>query len=471
MLAASQTSTVPPELLQALLMPRGRGRVAPLGLRRIEAALLEGGFARGEVAVTDAEGLARVVGPATRVIGISAGEPAGKGMNSNTMTGIAGGRIYPEAMFRRLARRIRGLVADRAPGARVVLGGPGAWQLAGDEARRRALRIDHIVTGYAEGNVAVIFRALAGGQPLPEVIEGRCPAAEEIPPIRHASTMGVVEISRGCGLGCGFCTIGGVPMLHLPAETILADVRTNLAEGMTSIALLSEDFFRYGAGGVKTNPERLLELLRRIRALPGVRLIQIDHVNVLSVAQFSDAQLAEVRELLVGDTGCKYPWVNIGIESAAGELLEASGGGPKMGRDRSRDWGEHCAEQLRRLCRAGFMPMASLILGLPAEREEHVRRTLKWAQGLAGECVTIFPMLYAPIDGERPPTTAALTALHWRLIRECYKLNFKWIPKMFWESQRAAGVPLARRVLLQTMGLGQVAQWNAIFAWKAWRAR
>lgn len=471
MLAASQTSTVPPELLQGLLMPRGHGRVAPLGLRRIEAALLAGGFSPADVAVTDAEGLAKVVGPATRVIGISAGEPAGLGMNSNTMTGIAGGRIYPEIMFRRLAKRVRRLVAGRAPQVRVVLGGPGAWQVAGDESKRRELGIDHVVTGYAEGNAAEIFRALAAGQPLPAVIEGRCPASGEIPPIRHASTMGVVEISRGCGLGCGFCTIGQVPMLHLPPETILADVRTNLAEGMSSIALLSEDFFRYGAGGVKAHPETLLDLLRRIRALPGLRLIQIDHVNILSVAQFSDEQLAEVRALLVGETGCKYPWVNIGIESAAGDLLEASGGGPKMGRDRARDWGEHCAGQLRRLCRAGFMPMASLILGLPAEREEHTQRSLEWVRGLSAECVTVFPMLYAPIDGDRPPTAAALTALHWRLIRECYKLNFKWIPKMFWESQRAAGVPLVRRVLLQSMGLGQVAQWNAIFAWKAWRAR
>jgi hypothetical protein len=64
-----------------------------------------------------------------------------------------------------------------------------------------------------------------------------------------------------------------------------------------------------------------------------------------------------------------------------------------------------------------------------------------------------------------------LTPLHWRIIRESYKFNFKWIPRMFWAGQRAVGVPLARRLLLQAMGWGQVAQWNALFAIKSWRAQ
>ena len=66
---------------------------------------------------------------------------------------------------------------------------------------------------------------------VPEVVPGGWHPAVPIPPIRGASTMGVVEISRGCGLGCSFCTIARVPMVHLPPETMLADVRTNVAAG------------------------------------------------------------------------------------------------------------------------------------------------------------------------------------------------------------------------------------------------
>lgn len=470
MLAACQTSAIPPAALAGLLLPRGHGRVAPMGLRRIEAALLRGGFDETEVQFAEDAALAGAIGPATRVIGISAGEPTGRGMNSNTMTGVAGGRIWPEYYFKTLLRQVKRLRAERAPEARIVLGGPGAWQLAGDEAARRELGIDHVVTGYAEGNAAEIFKALAEGQALPPVIEGRGVAPEAAPPIRRPSTMGVVEISRGCGLGCGFCTIARTPMIHLPLETILSDVRTNVAGGNPNIALLSEDFFRYGASGVKTNPDALIGLLAAIRKIEGVGLIQIDHVNVISIAQYSDAELRRVRELLDGGLDCRHPWVNIGIESASGELLQSCGGGPKMGRDRERDWGAFCSEQLRRLCRAGFLPMASLILGLPGEREADLQKTLAWVEGLRGEAVTVFPMLHAPIDGSAPPAMGALGRLHWRIIRESYKFNFKWIPRMYWHSQRAAGVSAGRRLLLQAMGWGQVLQWNAIFAYRNWRA-
>ena len=161
MLAASQTTTTP-TLISGLFMPRVRGssvraRVAPLGLRRIEAALVAGGFDPEEVAVVDSTRLRDAIGSDTRLVGVSSGEPAGLGMNTSTMTAIAGGSIYPAAMFRKLIRQLRRVIDERAPSAKVVLGGPGAWQVVSDQARRR-LGIDHVVTGYAEGNVADVFR-------------------------------------------------------------------------------------------------------------------------------------------------------------------------------------------------------------------------------------------------------------------------------------------------------------------------
>ena len=50
-----------------------------------------------------------------------------------------------------------------------------------------------------------------------------------------------MEITRGCGLGCDFCTLAREPMRHLPVETILADARTNLNAGVRNIALITED--------------------------------------------------------------------------------------------------------------------------------------------------------------------------------------------------------------------------------------
>ena len=474
MLAASQTTTAPPALVERLLMPRGRRSgiravVAPLGLRRIEAALLAGGFSSDEVVVVDEDELDAVIGLATRIIGISSGEPAGLGMNSSTMTAITGGRIYPEAMFRRLMRKIHRL--NREVSAKIVLGGPGAWQLAGDPRKCKELGADHVITGYAEEDVAEVFRSLLRQEAVPQVVSGNGSPAASIPPIRAASTMGVVEISRGCGLGCSFCTLGRVPMVHLPPKTILADVQTNVAAGTSNIALLSEDFFRYGAEGGKADPDTLLSLVRSIRQIPQVRLIQIDHANVASVAQYDDSQLQTLHDLLVGENPKRYLWVNLGVETASGELLKQIGAATKCKRNESERWGDVCARQLRRLCHARFFPMASLIIGLPGERDEHLQETLAWVESLRDQRLAVFPVFYAPVDGTPPLDPRRLRPSHWALIRACYRLNFRWVPWFYRDNQAAAGVSLVRRLAVQLLGYGQVVQWKSLLAWHQWRAR
>ncbi|MCD6360076.1 MAG: hypothetical protein J7M38_04365, partial [Armatimonadetes bacterium] len=259
MLTASQTTLTPSLIVTRLLAPLRsppdmRARFAPLGLRRIEAALVRGGIADDDIVLTDEARLAQVVGPDTRVVAVSAGEPCGLGMSSTTMTGVLGGSIYPRVMLQRLLRRVRRLIATRAPHAKVVLGGPGAWQLATHPEMLAELGVDHVVTGYAEGNAAGIFRALLESRELPPVVSGVGVEASDIPPVRGAGTMGVVEISRGCGLGCSFCTIARERMQHLPPETVVADARTNLSAGLRTIAVLSEDLCRYGGEGARVNP-------------------------------------------------------------------------------------------------------------------------------------------------------------------------------------------------------------------------
>ncbi len=463
-MAASQTTSTPWLVMDKLLMPRRgigkRALVAPLGLRRVEAALPAGGFERDAVTVADDLHLRDAIGPDTRLVAIGSGEPAGFGMSSTTMATVTGGEIYPEVMFRRLLDDIRRLIAERAPQAKIVLGGPGAWQVADNPSLQRELGVDHVVKGYCEGNVAELFQGLLAGDEAPAVIEGEPPAVADIPRILGPATMGVVEISRGCGLGCGFCTIAHTAMGHLSVETILADAATNLAAGQSSLCVLSEDLFRYGARGVHCSPETLIDLLTRLREFGGLRLIQADHANIFSIGQYSDSQLAEVSELLVGDTGSRHPWVNVGVETASGTLLKAMGGAPKMGDIAEDAWSDACAEQLLRLCKAGFIPMASLLVGLPEETPEDTERTLQWVRSLAGAPVTIFPVLYAPIGAPETRRRPQLTRLQWQLVRECYEFNFEWMPKLYWDSQTGAGAAWSRRMVFQCLGHGQVWLWR-----------
>ncbi len=293
-----------------------------------------------------------------------------------------------------------------------------------------------------------------------------------MPPILGPTVMGSVEISRGCGLGCRFCTLGHVPMAHLPQDAILADAETNVAGGMPNLTLVTEDVFRYGARAGRPQPQALIALLRRLRELPGLRLIQTDHANVSSVAQYTDEELAEVRSAMTGGGRHEYLWLNLGVETASGALLAANGGRPKMGACAPEDWGSFCLEQVRRLVRLGYFPLVSLIVGLPGETPQDVERTLDWVGQLAGERLAVFPVFHAPLDGACPPFGREdMTAAHWRLFRACYRLNFRWVPRLFWDNQSAGGVPLWRRAALQALGRGQTLYWNALFAWRSRRAR
>ena len=486
MLVASQTSTVPVALLERLLLPRARGadgarpdrtdalpgaRLAPLGLRRIEAALRHSGFGPDEVTVAEEAQLARAIGKATRVVGISCAEAAGLGMSSTTMTAVAGGRILPQVMFERLLRKVRRAIKARAPQARVVLGGAGAWQAAGSPSLRKTLGLAHVVTGYAEGNAGGIFRDLLNGRALPEVLPGASVAGGAIPRILGASTLGAVELSRGCGLGCHFCTLAHIPMAHLPEETILADIEINLAAGQNNVTLVSEDFFRYGGAGTRARPEALLALLRRLRRSPALRLLQIAHANLLSISQFSDDELAAVHRLLAGDCPPGSVWVNVGVESASGELLVKNGGGPKMGQAPAREWGEFCRAQTQRLIRAGFLPLVSLVMGLPGETLDDVRLTRDWVDGFADAPLAIFPVLYAPPDGSSAARGPTMRGEHWELMRICYKFNFRHFPQLVRRNHALAGVPAARRWLAQVLGCGLKARWAALLRFRAWQAK
>lgn len=466
MAAASATTLLPAFLNDFLMPPSGRPRVAPLGLRRLEAALRRSGLPGTDVTVTDEAGLDEAIGPGTRVVGLSSGDPAGRGMNSSTMEALTGGRSLPSVLFQGLLHRVRALARERAPGARLVLGGPGAWQISAAEARQAG--IHHVLRGYAEGEAPSFFERLLRGEDLPETVTLQGPPPEAIPPILGPATMGAVELSRGCGLGCSFCTLSREPMIHLPPATILEDARINLEGGRRNLSLLSEDFFRYGGRGTRTNPPALLELIRSLRALPRLRLLQIDHANLASVAQFTDGELLTLRELLAGSPPHRYLWVNVGVETASGPLLRRQGGAAKMGGTSASEWGDFAAAQVGRLLRAGFFPFVSLMVGLPGETAEDVERTREWVERLGEARLAVFPLRYAPL--EEGGAAPRLTERHWRLIRTCYRFNFRWIPLLYEDNQRGAGIPAGRRWLTRALGRGQILWWRFRLWRNRWRA-
>jgi len=457
MVGAGQTTSVPSVLMRVLVAPPVpstglRAVRAPLGLRRLEAALLDDGLPADHLAVVTPERLPRAVGTRTRIVGLSSGDPLGLGMNTSTMTGLTGGRSRTMVLFQRLLADVRRLKRSH-PDVKIVVGGPGAWQLAQDPQAAERLGVDHVLTGYCETDAPRLFRDLLDGAALPRVCHCTWSAGDVIPPIRRPSVMGVVEITRGCGLGCDYCTLAHVPMTRLTPDAVLRDVRTNLSGDVRDVALMSEDVFRYGGGATHPDPAALLGLLRDLRDLPGIRMIQPLHANISSVSGFSDDELAETARLFRGDHASRHVWVNVGVETASGQLLRAVGGRAKMHPFAVDDWGDACHHQVRRLVRAGFTPMISLLTGLPGETPDDVETTCEWVRDLDGERVLVFPVFLAPIEPRiRPFGLADMTPGHWRLFQAAYRFNFRWNLKMLRQEHRCAGAPWMRRAAAALFG-------------------
>jgi len=442
--ATAQTTQVPAWMMRHVLSPpartdaAGRARTAPLGVRRVEAALLDATpLGPDDVAVTTPEAVGRLLGPWTKVVGVSSSDPLGHGMSNTTTRAFSRGRLYTRVWTDRL--------------------------MADEEAARHG--IDTVFEGYFEGDGPERLMAIIDGGEGPAHHHSRATAAEAARPIRRPSTMGVVELSRGCGNGCRFCLMADRQMGHLSEDTILADVETNVAAGARALVSSSEDFFRYGADGRRVRFERLRALLARVEAVRRGAFMQVGHGNITSVLQLEDAQLAEIRRLLAPEPDARHLWINLGLESANGRLVAANGPG-KIAPFDPADWEAMARDAADRLRRAGFFPLFSVILGLPGETPDDIDRTHRLVRRLGEGPTAVFPVFHEPVRPDRDGPgfgLPAMTRRHLDLYAACYEMNFRWIPRVYWDNQRAGSVPWTRRALTQVLGRAEIRLWRRRF--------
>ena len=407
----------------------GSVKYASCGTRKIEAALLDYGFKREDVIVTHPDHLNEVVGSKTKVIGITETDPLGKAPATSTFTQLFNGEAYMNIKFRELLSHPS--IKKHRP--KIVVGGPGAWQLE-DKEDRTGLDIDCVVVGEGEKVVGSLFESAISGQELPEVVHGKVLETHEIPLIKQATIEGIIEIARGCGRGCDFC----VPTLQryrcIPLRDILKEVEVNLRAGRRPL-LHAEDVLRYKAKGLEVNPEAVVNLFKTVKNYPGVNTIAMSHFALSSIA--SAPEVVEEISSILG-AGKSEVWLSgqTGLETGSPRLIESNMKG-KCKPFEPEDWPQVVIDAFEIMEKNHWVPCATLIIGFPDETEKDIELTIDLLEELKGFKSLIVPLFLVSMGGLKYKTESFnienMTPKQAELFLKCWEHNISWGQKLMQE--------------------------------------
>jgi len=427
---------IPLRLVRKYLYPpsennhNGTAKYAPYGLRKVEAILLENGFDESDLAVVHPYNLDPFIGSNTRVVGISSMDPLGMGYVSKTYSSLMGaGEPMNAIEFRKLMKH--GGFQKYKP--KIIVGGSGAWQLENQNAIK-SYGIDCLVTGESETVLAELFVEAVKGERLPQVIHVKSsPKDEEIPTIKRAAIHGCVEISRGCGRNCQFCTPTMQKRRNFPLDKIMEEVEVNVREGAEMITLSTEDVFLYGAkdNGFIPNKKAVLKLLRTIASNPRVKVIQPAHISLAPVV-YDPSMVKDASEILIehdwfGYHGKPIVTAETGIETGSARLIQKYMAGKPLP-FKPEDWRELVSQAFGILNDNNWYPLGTLIVGLPDETEDDVIATLELIDDLGKYRAFFVPLLFVPLEGcllskRHGAELDSLSKLRWELLTRCWEYN------------------------------------------------
>jgi radical SAM superfamily enzyme YgiQ (UPF0313 family) len=432
---------IPDKLYFSLFCPSvetnedGSVNYAPCGTRKIEAALLSNGFKREDVIVGHPEHLENVVGSNTKVVGVTVNDPLGMGPATSTFTQLFGGEAYMAIKFKELLNH----PAIKNYGPKIIVGGPGAWQLENREVRS-SLGIDCVVIGEGEKVVGSIFGNAVDGKQLPEVVHGEVVNEDEIPIIRKPTINGIIEIARGCGRGCDFC----IPTLKryrcLSINHILKEVEVNLRAGRRPL-LHAEDVLRYKAKGLEVNKEAVINLFKTVKNYPGVDSVGISHFALSSVASAPDL-VEEISNIV--DAGKDKGGLSgqTGIETGSPQLMQKHMIG-KCKPFNPKDWPQIVVESFEILSEASWVPCATLIIGLPGETEKDSDLTIDLVEELRAFKSLIVPLFLVSEGGLKDRAESfsveKMTTKQSELFLKCWEHDLDWGETFLEEYLRKCG--------------------------------
>src|SRR4030042_1286294 len=398
---------------------------APYVFRKIEAQLLKEGF---NVATVSPDHVKEHVNDA-KIIGIHTMDPFGLGPASTTLAAILKKEPYLAKYFQALLSSTA-IKEAKKKGAKIIVGGPGAWQFRYRPKFVEENGIDCVVEGEAENIIGKLFKAVLNGEDTLRYYEANvkeAPSLGEIPDIVGPSINGLVEIGRGCRRGCEFCNVTLRPLRWYPYEKILREMRVNRAGGVNMCCLHAEDVMLYGS--MNTVPEdakitRLHELVMK-----NCDSISWSHCSLAAVA--SNPKLFSRLSEIIRQ---KQKWwgAEIGIETGSPAIAKKIM--PAKAHPFKAEEGPEVVKAGMGIMHDNMMvPACTLIVGLPEEREEDVLKTMELVDELKDCRSLIVPLFFVPLGKMKNRDwckKAEMNELHKQLLFKCAEHDFRWLDKL-----------------------------------------
>jgi radical SAM superfamily enzyme YgiQ (UPF0313 family) len=413
-------------------MSDGTARFAPYGLRKIESLLVEE-YGEESVVVVHPSNLDKFVGTNTEAVLISTMDPLGLAyvsMTYNPLIGFGGESVNRREFIKLLNHD----ALRKYKHVKKIVGGFGVWQV-NDSGLQDKLGIDCLMAGECEEWLIPMLKKIEKGEPLPKYFRTtKLRNYEKVPLIRHAAGFGAVEITRGCGRRCQFCSPDYRTKYDFPLEHIMKEIEVNVRNGCNAAFLVTEDIFLYGNDSrFNPNPKKLRELLGSIAGHPYIHQIAFSHASLVPVLVDRNL-LGEITPLIIEKShyakrGRKFVGVDIGIESGSVRIMRKYMNG-KAYPYSIEAWPNIVVEGTGLLNDNQWFPMYTFILGLPEEREDDVLATLELLDRLNGCTVFYVPLLFVPLEeailrNARRASLEKMNDLHWEFLMDCWNRNLK----------------------------------------------
>lgn len=413
------------------------------GLRKVESILIDE-FGEKNVVVSHYDNLDKFIGKKTKIVGISSMDPMGLAYVSTTYNSLIGfgGEALNASEFKMLVNHPS--ILKYKP--KIVVGGQGSWQIIEANAQEK-LKVDVVFQGEGEKDLVDVFKKLLNNEKVPKFIEAKKPDREKVPLIKHAASYGMVEIMRGCGRGCQFCSPTMRTKHSFPLEHIMKEVEINIKEGAKSIFTVTEDIFLYKSEkNFIPNREEVVKLYKSIASYPGVDYILLSHASFAPVI-YDKKLLDELTPILIEKTKWnpktssmyKKPFISVemGIETGSVRLMKKYMKGKALPYTVD-NWPALVVEAIGIMNDYDWWPLCTIMTGQLDEKEEDVIATLNLIDDLRNHKAKMFytPVLFIPLKEAilgncRRSDLNSLTELQWEVISRCWRNNIDfWAPNL-----------------------------------------